>query len=72
MYDNVKILLFLIFHQALPHALLWRGDKMKTVGKLMVEMWRAEEMKLGVKRDQYGVISGKEFFFFSFQKIGKG
>ena len=29
-----------------------------TVNKLMVELWKAEERRLGVKRDEYGVISG--------------
>ena len=46
------------FIQALPHILLWRGEKQMTVGKLMVELWKADEKGLGVKRDQYGVISG--------------
>ena len=42
-----------------------------TVGKLMVELWKDDEKRLGVKRDQYGVISGmycKFSKFFNFLK----
>jgi len=38
---------------------LWRGGELKTIGKLLVELWVSEEQKLGVKRDKDGVISGK-------------
>lgn len=41
----------------LPHVMLWRGRNEKTVGKLLVDLWKEEEKKFGVRRDAYGVIT---------------
>lgn len=42
--------------------MLWRGRNEKTVGKLLVDLWKEEEKKFGVRRDAYGVITGTLYF----------
>lgn len=41
------------------HISAWRGEKDQTAAKLLIQLWRQEEMDLGVQRDQYGRIAGK-------------
>ncbi|KFQ38616.1 Uncharacterized protein C7orf63, partial [Mesitornis unicolor] len=38
------------------HISTWRGEKDQTAAKLLIQLWRQEELELGVKRDQYGRI----------------
>ncbi|XP_031470400.1 cilia- and flagella-associated protein 69 isoform X2 [Phasianus colchicus] len=42
------------------HISAWRGEKDQTAAKLLIQLWRQEEMDLGVQRDQYGRIAGFE------------
>lgn len=41
------------------HISTWRGEKDQTAANLLIELWRQEELELGVKRDRYGRIAGK-------------
>lgn len=41
------------------HISTWRGEKDQTAANLLIQLWRQEELDLGVKRDQYGRIAGK-------------
>ena len=58
------ILIFCVFpiYQVLVHITLWRGKNEKTVAKLLVDLWIQEEEKLGVKRQEHGVIAGNDGF----------
>lgn len=38
---------------------IWRGKRNQTAANLLIQLWRQEEVDLGVKRDQYGRIVGK-------------
>lgn len=41
------------------HMRIWRGKRNQTAANLLIQLWRQEEVDLGVKRDQYGRIVGK-------------
>ncbi|XP_025930195.1 cilia- and flagella-associated protein 69 [Apteryx rowi] len=38
------------------HISTWRGEKDQTAANLLIQLWRQEELELGVRRDQYGRI----------------
>ncbi|XP_074670985.1 cilia- and flagella-associated protein 69 [Strix aluco] len=38
------------------HISTWRGEKDQTAANLLIQLWRQEELELGVKRDRYGRI----------------
>lgn len=40
------------------HVLTWRGKGNSTVAHLLCEIWRAEEMEIGARRDAHGAITG--------------
>nr|XP_047933437.1 cilia- and flagella-associated protein 69 isoform X3 [Anser cygnoides] len=42
------------------HISTWRGEKDQTAANLLIQLWRQEELDLGVKRDRYGRIAGFE------------
>nr|XP_013797026.1 PREDICTED: cilia- and flagella-associated protein 69 isoform X2 [Apteryx mantelli mantelli] len=42
------------------HISTWRGEKDQTAANLLIQLWRQEELELGVRRDQYGRIVGFE------------
>eukprot|EP00076_Gallus_gallus_P009129 XP_004939333.1 cilia- and flagella-associated protein 69 isoform X2 [Gallus gallus] len=51
------------------HISTWRGEKDQTAAKLLIQLWRQEELDLGVQRDQYGRIADvKRPIAGSFQK----
>ncbi|KFU92572.1 Uncharacterized protein C7orf63, partial [Chaetura pelagica] len=51
------------------HISTWRGEKDQTAANLLVQLWRQEELELGVKRDQYGrIVDIKRPIATSFQK----
>uniref|UniRef100_A0A8B9MPV2 Cilia and flagella associated protein 69 n=1 Tax=Accipiter nisus TaxID=211598 RepID=A0A8B9MPV2_9AVES len=51
------------------HISTWRGEKDQTAANLLIELWRQEELELGVKRDRYGRIADvKRPIASSFQK----
>ncbi|NXC45583.1 CFA69 protein, partial [Penelope pileata] len=55
--------------KAIFHISTWRGEKDQTAAKLLIQLWRQEELDLGVKRDRYGRIADvKEPIASSFQK----
>ncbi|POI31822.1 hypothetical protein CIB84_004427, partial [Bambusicola thoracicus] len=39
------------------HISTWRGEKDQTAAKLLIQLWRQEELDLGVQRDRYGRIA---------------
>ncbi|XP_046371006.1 cilia- and flagella-associated protein 69-like [Haliotis rufescens] len=39
------------------HVLTWRGKGNSTVAHLLCEIWRAEEMEIGARRDAHGAIT---------------
>lgn len=41
------------------HMSIWRGKRDQTAANLLIQLWRQEELDLGVKRDRYGIIVGK-------------
>lgn len=41
------------------HISTWRGEKDQTAASLLIQLWRQEELDLGIKRDHYGRIVGK-------------
>lgn len=41
------------------HISTWRGEKDQTAASLLIQLWRQEELDLGIKRDRYGRIVGK-------------
>ncbi|XP_059698880.1 cilia- and flagella-associated protein 69 isoform X2 [Haemorhous mexicanus] len=49
--DNAKTIL---------HMNIWQGKRGQTAANVLIQLWRQEEMDLGVKRDQYGKIVGFE------------
>ncbi|NXJ15845.1 CFA69 protein, partial [Odontophorus gujanensis] len=58
--DNPKTIL---------HISTWRGEKDQTAAKLLIQLWRQEELDLGVPRDRYGRIADvKRPIAGSFQK----
>ncbi|XP_075275495.1 cilia- and flagella-associated protein 69 isoform X3 [Opisthocomus hoazin] len=42
------------------HISIWRGAKDQTAANLLIQLWRQEELELGVKRDPHGRIVGFE------------
>ncbi|NXT17915.1 CFA69 protein, partial [Syrrhaptes paradoxus] len=51
------------------HISSWRGEKDQTAASLLIQLWREEELELGVKRDQYGrIVDMKRPIASSFQK----
>ncbi|XP_053916631.1 cilia- and flagella-associated protein 69 isoform X3 [Cuculus canorus] len=48
---------------------IWRGEKDQTAANLLIQLWRQEELELGLKRDRYGrVVDMKRPIASSFQK----
>jgi len=43
--------------RAVPHVVTWRGTAQKTAVSLLIELWRAEEQAMGVKRDRNHVMA---------------
>ncbi|NXN11766.1 CFA69 protein, partial [Indicator maculatus] len=51
------------------HISTWRGEKEQTAASLLLELWRQEELELGVRRDQWGrIVDMKQPMAGSFQK----
>ncbi|NXJ77092.1 CFA69 protein, partial [Trogon melanurus] len=51
------------------HISTWRGEKDQTAASLLIQLWREEELELGVKRDRYGrIVDMKSPIAGSFQK----
>ncbi|NXI88352.1 CFA69 protein, partial [Rhipidura dahli] len=58
--------------KATLHLSIWRGKRDQTSANLLVQLWRQEELDLGVRRDQYGMIADvKRPLATSFQKQQK-
>ncbi|NXN84297.1 CFA69 protein, partial [Bombycilla garrulus] len=54
------------------HMSLWRGKRDQTAANLLIQLWRQEELDLGVRRDQYGrIVDTKKPIATSFQKQQK-
>ncbi|NXD18941.1 CFA69 protein, partial [Spelaeornis formosus] len=54
------------------HMRIWRGKRDQTAANLLIQLWRQEELDLGVKRDQYGkIVDTKRPITTSFQKQQK-
>uniref|UniRef100_A0A8C5X1A7 Cilia and flagella associated protein 69 n=1 Tax=Malurus cyaneus samueli TaxID=2593467 RepID=A0A8C5X1A7_9PASS len=54
------------------HFNTWRGKRDQTAANLLIQLWREEEMDLGVRRDQYGrIVDPKRPIATSFQKQQK-
>ncbi|KAI1242699.1 Cilia- and flagella-associated protein 69, partial [Lamprotornis superbus] len=61
--DNPKTIL---------HMSIWRGKRDQTAANLLIQLWRQEELDLGVRRDQYGrIVDTKRPIVTSFQKLQK-
>ncbi|XP_063682904.1 cilia- and flagella-associated protein 69-like isoform X2 [Bolinopsis microptera] len=43
--------------RALPHVVTWRGTGQKTAVSLLIQLWRAEEHAMGVKRDRNHIMA---------------
>ena len=43
----------------LPHLLTWRGKKQQSYSNMLLDIWRNEEICLGVKRSQKGCVAGQ-------------
>ncbi|NWX37642.1 CFA69 protein, partial [Notiomystis cincta] len=51
------------------HMSIWQGKRNQTAAKLLIQLWRQEELDLGVRRDQYGkIVDCKRPIATSFQK----
>ncbi|RLW11636.1 hypothetical protein DV515_00001504, partial [Chloebia gouldiae] len=54
------------------HMSVWRGKRDQTAANLLIQLWRQEELDLGIRRDQYGrIIDTKRPIATSFQKQQK-
>ncbi|NXE87406.1 CFA69 protein, partial [Menura novaehollandiae] len=54
------------------HISTWRGKKDQTAANLLIQLWRQEELDLGVRRDQFGrIVDFKRPIATSFQKQQK-
>ncbi|NXR77080.1 CFA69 protein, partial [Pycnonotus jocosus] len=54
------------------HMSMWRGKREQTAAKLLIELWRQEELDLGVRRDEDGrIVDTKRPIVTSFQKQQK-
>lgn len=49
--------------QALSHVYSWRGKSNITVGKLLIDLWRKDEMSLGVARNPHWLMKGDKILF---------
>ncbi|XP_064265562.1 cilia- and flagella-associated protein 69-like isoform X3 [Passer domesticus] len=59
-------------HETALYMNIWRGKRDQTAANLLIQLWRQEEMDLGVKRDKYGKIADtKRPIATSFQKQQK-
>ncbi|XP_071591293.1 cilia- and flagella-associated protein 69 isoform X1 [Heliangelus exortis] len=51
------------------HINTWRGEEDQTAAHLLIELWRQEELDLGIKRDQHGrIVDMKKPIASRFQK----
>ncbi|NXP23821.1 CFA69 protein, partial [Scytalopus superciliaris] len=58
--------------KAALHINTWRGENSQTAANLLIQLWRQEELELGVRRDQYGrVVDMKRPIASSFQRQQK-
>ncbi|XP_060771273.1 cilia- and flagella-associated protein 69-like isoform X2 [Neoarius graeffei] len=46
--------------KTLAHVETWRGEKELTAPALLLQLWRKEEVEIGVKRDQHGQIADEK------------
>ncbi|NXC09871.1 CFA69 protein, partial [Orthonyx spaldingii] len=54
------------------HISIWRGKRDQTAANLLIQLWRQEELDLGVRRDPYGrIVDIKRPIATSFQKQQK-
>ncbi|NWW00902.1 CFA69 protein, partial [Machaerirhynchus nigripectus] len=54
------------------HMRIWRGKRDQTAANLLIQLWRQEELDLGVKRNKYGmIVDVKRPIATSFQKRQK-
>ncbi|NWH94727.1 CFA69 protein, partial [Aegithalos caudatus] len=54
------------------HMSIWRGKRDQTAANLLIQLWRQEELDLGVRRDQDGkIVDTKRPIVTSFQKQQK-
>ncbi|NWI52600.1 CFA69 protein, partial [Calyptomena viridis] len=54
------------------HISTWRGEKDQTAANLLIELWRQEELELGVRRDECGrIVDMKRPIASSFQRQQK-
>ncbi|NWZ65424.1 CFA69 protein, partial [Acrocephalus arundinaceus] len=54
------------------HMSIWRGKRDQTAANLLIQLWRQEELDLGVRRDQNGmIVDTKRPIVTSFQKQQK-
>ncbi|NXO66572.1 CFA69 protein, partial [Phainopepla nitens] len=54
------------------HMRMWRGKRDQTAANLLIQLWRQEELDLGVKHDQYGkIVDTKKPIATRFQKQQK-
>ncbi|NWZ37907.1 CFA69 protein, partial [Brachypodius atriceps] len=54
------------------HMSIWRGKREQTAANLLIELWRQEELDLGVRRDEDGrIVDTKRPIVTSFQKQQK-
>ena len=44
--------------KAIPHITAWRGKNDQSAAHLLCDVWRDEEMVIGVKRESTGAIAG--------------
>ncbi|NXO42484.1 CFA69 protein, partial [Locustella ochotensis] len=58
--------------KTISHMSIWRGKRDQTAANLLIELWRQEELDLGVRRDQDGrIVDPKRPIITSFQKQQK-
>ncbi|NXI08443.1 CFA69 protein, partial [Irena cyanogastra] len=54
------------------HMSMWRGKRDQTAANLLIQLWRQEELDLGVRRDKFGrIVDTKRPIATSFQKQQK-
>ncbi|NWS83004.1 CFA69 protein, partial [Toxostoma redivivum] len=54
------------------HMSMWRGKRDQTAANLLIQLWRQEELDLGVRRDKYGrIVDSTRPIATSFQKLQK-
>ncbi|KAL2307351.1 hypothetical protein Nmel_000309, partial [Mimus melanotis] len=54
------------------HMSIWRGKRDQTAANLLIQLWRQEELDLGVGRDKYGrIVDSTRPIVTSFQKLQK-